>query len=164
METAGLTLDRLKALLRYDPETGKFTRLTSQGGCRVGAEIVGNISKRGYASISVDGKLYRANRLAWFYMTGKWPDPECDHENRKRSDNRWVNLREVDHFKNMQNTGTPKNNTSGHVGVTLDKENGKWRAEIMANGERYRLGRFDSIEAAAAARMSAKAELHAGAI
>lgn len=45
-----------------------------------------------------------------------------------------------------------KNNTSGVKGVYLDKARGKWVAQIEFRGKNYRLGRFDSIEDAAAAR------------
>jgi hypothetical protein len=40
--------------------------------------------------IWVDGKIYRATRLAWLYMTGKWPKLEIGYINRKTSDTRWV--------------------------------------------------------------------------
>ena len=33
-------------------------------------------------SIGVTEKLYQASRLAWLYMTGKWPNLQIDYINR----------------------------------------------------------------------------------
>ena len=57
----------------------------------------------GYRKITIDGKVYSAARLAWFYKTGRWPDPEIDHINRIRDDNRWENLREATRADNLAN-------------------------------------------------------------
>ncbi len=36
-------------------------------------------------------------------MTGEWPVYEVDHINRKRHDNRWLNLRDIEHDANCAN-------------------------------------------------------------
>ncbi len=43
----------------------------------------------------MDMKLYRANRLAWLYTTGRWPKFEIGFVNDNASDIRWANLREM---------------------------------------------------------------------
>lgn len=55
---------------------------------------------------------------------------------------------------------TAKNNTSGYKGVTWDGSRGKWRAQIVFKGKAYHLGRYNTIEQAAAARKQAEAELY----
>jgi hypothetical protein len=60
----------------------------------------------------------------------------------------------------MCNTRKPVNNTSGHKGVSWDRHREKWTAEIRGYGERRRLGRFDRIDDAIAARELAEEELH----
>lgn len=52
-------------------------------------------------------KTYYAHRVIWKYMTGETPDT-VDHKNRKRTDNRWVNLRNTTPKGNAQNN-TPAN-------------------------------------------------------
>ena len=51
---------------------------------------------------------------------------------------------------------TPKNNTSGHIGVSFDKTRNKWMAYIKLNGKMKNLGRYNSYEEAVAARENAE--------
>jgi len=51
---------------------------------------------------------------------------------------------------------TPKSNKSGVRGVHWDKSSNKWRANIVFQGKRTYLGRFEHIEDAAAARKAAE--------
>lgn len=53
-----------------------------------------------------------------------------------------------------------KNNTSGYKGVTWDGSRGKWRAQIVFKGKAYHLGRYNTIEQAAAARKQAEEKLY----
>lgn len=52
-----------------------------------------------------------------------------------------------------------KNNTSGVKGVYWDRAREKWVAQIEFQGKNYRLGRFEDIEDAAAARKEAEKAL-----
>jgi hypothetical protein len=49
-----------------------------------------------------------------------------------------------------------RNNTSGHKGVSWDKERSKWAAYIQVHGKSKYLGRFDTKELAIAAREDAE--------
>ncbi|MFW4291481.1 HNH endonuclease [Salmonella enterica subsp. enterica serovar Paratyphi C] len=46
----------------------------------------------GYIRIYINKKWYLAHRLAWLYVTGKWPINVIDHINRNKADNRFINL------------------------------------------------------------------------
>jgi HNH endonuclease len=67
--------------------------------------IAGARNGRGYHQIRIGGRPYSASRLAWLYMTGKWPNSEISYINGKPSDTRWANLREV---TSSQNRSRPK--------------------------------------------------------
>ena len=57
--------------------------------------VAGAKNGRGYRQIRFDGRPYSASRLAWLYMTGKWPNFEISYLNGKPSDTRWANLRKA---------------------------------------------------------------------
>jgi hypothetical protein len=157
-----ITCERLKELLNYDPESGLFTRLTSnyrwKAGCVVGSFDRSKSSTAGYVKVFVDGKRYKAHRLAWLYMTGEWPE-DIDHTNHVRHDNRWCNLRSVDQSENTKNRTMNKNNTSGFRGVHWYKPSGKWMAYINTSpGKRKNLGYFDSLIDAVATRLRGESQ------
>jgi hypothetical protein len=89
-----LSANRLRKLLNYAPATGVFRWRGHKGPNNVGT-VAGSISRpKGYRLICIDGKIYRANRLAWLYMTGKWPKLEIGYINHKTSDTRWAKVDE----------------------------------------------------------------------
>ena len=143
--TDELKQERLKELLHYDQESGLFTRRVRRGRCLAG-EVAGTLTDTGYIKIYYEGKLYRAHRLAWLYMTGVWPDSEIDHINGDRSDNRWANLRSALPHQNRQNTLLIPNNSSGYIGVSWSSNRRKWAAAIQHLGKTKWLGYFDNKE------------------
>ena len=78
----------LKTILDYDSDTGIFTWLTDVGGVKIGQKA-GSPHARGYEMIKVAGKSYLAHRLAFFWMTGRWPVRQIDHRNGNKLDNSW---------------------------------------------------------------------------
>lgn len=141
---------RLKDLVSYEPQSGRFTWAKARKGCRLGGEC-GRIARTGYREIGIDGRLYHAHRLAVLYMTGEWPEQVVDHINRDKADNRWSNLRVASQSQNMANVDVRQSNTSGHPGVTWDKSRSKWRAQIRIDGVKTNLGRFEHFEDAVSA-------------
>ena len=81
----------------------------------------GSLDKDWYLIIKIKGKQYKAHRLVYAYFNGKFPDLEIDHINRKRTDNRIENLREVDRQRNVQNTTRKVNPDTGVIGIYKDK-------------------------------------------
>ena len=149
-----ITQERLKELLNYDPETGVFTWLVSRKGVNVG-QPAGAIGF-GYRRIRIDGKLYKASRLAWLWMEGYMPEHDVDHRNRIRDDDRWCNLRHASRMCNMRNSSIRIDNTSNITGVSFCKERQKWAAYIVILSKRIFLGRFKSKLDAAHARWEAE--------
>lgn len=155
-----LTQSRLKELLHYDPDTGVFTRRVQTSSRAMIGDVAGSLLPDGYRRIMIDGGKHRAHRLAWLYMTGEWPTNQLDHMNGVRDDNRIANLREATNAENKQNREISKNNRSGFMGVSWHKHTRKWVAHIQIAGSKKHLGLFTTPEAAHAAYLAAKADLH----
>lgn len=148
-----VTVDRLREVLDYDPATGVFVwklTLGSRGGGRAPAGTIAGTQNNGYGYrvITIDGSRYLASRLAWLWMTNKWPTIFIDHINCDRSDNRWVNLREANRHQNQANSRNRRNNTSGFKGVSFDKNLQRFRAYIWINSKKLHLGTFETAQEA----------------
>lgn len=155
-----LTSERLKAILAYDRGTGLFTwRVPRSGGVKAGA-AAGCSDKDGYVLLTIYNRKYRAHRVAWLYEYGCWPLLEIDHIDGDRKNNRISNLREASRSENQQNMRAPKGSTSPLIGACWDASRGKWIAQIGINGKRHNLGRFDSMQEAHEAYLSAKEKMH----
>ena len=155
-----LTQSRLKQLLHYDPETGVFTWRVSPCNRVRTVSVAGSLGMKGYRRIRIDRSNYFAHRLAWLYMHGQFPCDKTDHINGVKDDNRIANLRAATDAQNSQNRAKQSNNTSGIPGVYWSSKNKKWCAMIGINRRRKYIGYFDDPEAAHAAYLAAKAELH----
>jgi hypothetical protein len=119
-----LTRERLKEVLDYSKETGVFVWIKKPyphaNSVKVG-QPAGTI-QHGYTVIKIDNIPYKAHRLAWLYAFGVFPTEEIDHKNGNRSDNRFLNLREVSHAVNSRNQKKRSTNTSGFTGMCLRKK------------------------------------------
>lgn len=146
MSDCKLTHTRLTDLLHYCPITGVFTMLTSRGGVRAG-RVAGTPDINNYTQIRIDGKFYKAHRLAWFYTHGSMPLSDIDHINQDPSDNRIGNLREVEHVINRRNSRAYRSNTSGVTGVIYRecRPNRPFRACVKVDGV-YRYKSFKHLE------------------
>lgn len=144
----GLTLDRLKSFLNYNPDTGAWTWLVARGTALKGS-AAGRENGGGYIIICIDGHNYRAHRLAWLYMTGEWPSKFIDHKNRARADNHWSNLRQATRSENNRNRACLSKTKFKGVEIAAS---GKFRARIrQLDGKTKNIGTFDKPEDAAAA-------------
>ena len=142
--------DELLDLLHYDPDTGLFRwRISPQSNVSVGALTGQRCDKKGYHTVCIKKKHYRAHVLAIFYMTGIWPIHESDHKNGIKSDNRWSNLRQATSVQNAQNRKRRIDNTSGHKGVYWDTRYNHWYACITVNKKTLYLGSYKNNKAAA---------------
>lgn len=143
----GLTLDRLRAAMDYDRDTGKLFWAEKRKGCRVGDEV-GAKDVNGYVKTTFEGNWYYVHQLIWFLENdGVWPKGMLDHINGNRSDNRISNLRDVTNSENSHNSTKPGNkSTTGLRGVARYMD--KYIAQIMIDGKRTAIGMFDTPEEA----------------
>lgn len=142
-----MSQEQVKELYTYNPESGVFERKGRYIGIRKDAN--------NYLRAHYKGKSYSVQRLIWIYMTGNAPSGDIDHIDHDRSNNKWINLREVTRKQNMQNAKRSKASTSGFTGVTWCKQQSQWQAQIMIDGKCKKLGRFNSKIDAIAERIRA---------
>jgi hypothetical protein len=154
-----LTAEYIRLILHYDPSTGIFTWKT---GAKIHAKVAGRTAGtpcgKGYRKIKINRVLYFAHRLAWLYMTGRWPEYEIDHKDRNRGNDRFDNLREADAKLQSINRTLGRNNRSGHSGVFFFKRNKRWGAFVRSGKKRKFLGLFQEKDDAIRARQIAVRE------
>jgi hypothetical protein len=152
------SIDRLKEVLFYNPQTGQMSWRVPRGRVRAG-DLITCLNSAGYIVVRVDNTLMRAHRVAWAMTYGFWPQ-EIDHINGNRSDNRIENLRECTRQQNMKNLKKGKYNKSGLKGVSWHAACAKWQAHIKADGKNFYLGLFETKEEAHDAYIQASNKLH----
>lgn len=168
-----LTQKELKSLLRYDHLTGIFTWLP-----RTEAHFVGRCKRRRaplwnscfarktagstdyirnlkYTKITLHRIKYKAHRLAWLYMTGRFPLDMIDHIDGNGLNNKIENLREVNNAENKRNTRRHSTNKSGFNGVCWNKAMRMWTAQLVHDNVSYHLGQFKTKQEAIEARKAA---------
>lgn len=163
-----LTVEHLRAVLDYDPDTGVFRWRQPAG--RHGRYAVGTIAgwvdiSTGYRFIQIGPQRYRAHRLAWLHFHSKWPSEDLDHRDLDPANNAIANLRETTDFGNTKNRRRPKHNTTGFKGVAYRKRSAlagypPYEAKIMVNKKSYYLGSFSTPEEAYEAYCRAAVRLH----
>ena len=166
-----VSVETLRALVRYDALTGTFTWLprsrdlfkTQRGWAIWSAQNAGkaaflSTAGRGYLCGSVLGQAYYAHRVAFAVSHGRWPEQQIDHINGDKRDNRLCNLREATNAQNHCNIGPI---TGRYRGVHWIKPDRKWAAQIRVGGKNKHLGRFE-CEAEAAKAYDAAAVRHHG--
>jgi hypothetical protein len=162
--SAIISHEELTRALSYDQYTGAFTWLVSTNRAIKVGSVAGNAvhaaRQKSYRQIRFSGRNYYEHRLAWFYMTGKWPVNQVGHKDEDTANNRWANLREATASTNAHNRAKPAaNNTAGFLGVSRNKA-GKYTAKIVVNMKHFHLGTFATAELASTAYLDAKREKH----
>jgi len=157
-----ITQKELRELFQYDPETGVFKRLVGRSHNAPKGAIAGSQARDSrkpdsfYLRIKINRRLYKAHRLAWLYMTGEFPKDEIDHIDGNSLNNSFANLREATRTQNMQNCR--RTNKYGFQGVS--PRNSKWVAVLSVNKKPFYLGVYSTPQAAHAAYIKAKRQLH----
>jgi hypothetical protein len=165
--------DYLSERLSYDPETGLLRwkirprrHFASDMAWRVvnsrnGGKTAGSLSKAGYITVRVDGKLLYAHRIAWVLCSGE-AIPEgmvIDHANCTKSDNRFGNLRLATAGQNGHNQ-QQKLSRNLPKGVHYDKSKQRYVGYVTIDGKQHFAGRFDTIDETDAAVRLLREDLH----
>lgn len=165
----------LRELLDYDPDTGVLTwrersedYISSKGArrtwnSRFAGKQAGQLKKDGYwrIGLTVEGIRQRvfSHRVIWVWMTGEIPDT-IDHIDRNPSNNKWVNLRNVDQSANVLNRDVPIKSSSTVKGVYRNSYSKGWKVVISVKGKPLYLGSFLDFKEAVAVRKAAEVQYH----
>lgn len=139
----------LRGILTYQSHKGVFVWRTNalkrvRKGDTAGTKSLDKKGKKRIV-IGINGQRYLAHRLAFVFMTGKWPSVklDVDHKDGDGWNNKWKNLRMATRSQNICNKHRRRSdNTSGITGVGWDSKYNKWWARITVNGRIIHLGRF----------------------
>ena len=121
----------------------------------------GTRRKDGYWVLWYAGKQVLRHRLAWFLVTGEWPELQVDHKNGVPGEDYWDNLRLRTNQGNQENRVTPVA-SSGMIGVYQRKDTGIWTSKIKTGGKSINLGCFTTPDEARAAYLAVKDRVHTG--
>ena len=165
---SGLTAERVREVLDYEPETGVLRWRKARRD--VVGKAAGSNNGYGYVILRVDAHRYLAHRLVWLYMSGEWPAKDIDHINGQRDDNRIANLRDVSRQVNMQNRhnaprpSIPSPFNTGLLGTYFCRKRRVFVAQIQdpVTGKRKNLGLYPTAEKAHAVYLEAKRRMHEG--
>lgn len=148
-----MTQEILKKFLYYDPLTGHFTWVSKHCNKVIPGKRAGSVSPYGHRVINFAGALYPEHRLAWLYMTGSFPDGPIDHIDHNEHNNSFSNLRAVSQQENNKNNSLRIDNSSGEIGIYINKRLRKNTYQVDVHVGKLRLNRaFKTIEEAVAAR------------
>lgn len=167
-----ISREQLKQYVTYDSETGVFNhtvrplsmfttvRNMKKWNTRYALKVSGrkrtHKNGKSYWYITINDKEYLAHRMAWLYEYGKLPDRHIDHLDGDGTNNRILNLRDVDISDNAKNSKLYSTSKTGVNGVTIHGQNGKYVSKIQADNITHSLGCYDDFFEACCARKSAE--------
>jgi hypothetical protein len=155
MSKRSVTQQELAERLSYDPITGQLTWI-SKGNSKkvVVGSRAGSVSLHGHRVINLNGYIYPEHHIVWRLHLGIWPSGFLDHDNHNEQDNRLVNLVDVTQAVNNRNQSKRIDNSTGHVGIWINKQNAKkkFMSEVTFESKRVHLKAHYTLEDAIEAR------------
>lgn len=156
-QSQNLTKEYLRSLLHYNESTGAFTWVRPPKNHQRMNQKEAGCKSTGYVLIRIDGKKYKAHRLAWLYVYGAMPSAGVDHIDGNTFNNAIVNLRECTQAQNGANA-------KRWAGKSLPKgvrRNGSgFSARISFQKKIRHIGTFKTPEEAAAAYFAEAKKLY----
>lgn len=144
----------LLSLLNYNKRTGVVTWKVQRGSVHAGA-VAGCPDPRGYNRVVINGTMYYMHRVIQKMVTGKDPGNTVDHKDRKKSNNKWRNLRPATWSQQHMNKKHHANKF-GVKGIRKMRGCKWWYARIYVNKKETSLGRFKTKREAISARRRAE--------
>lgn len=160
---SNLTQEKLKSIIRYNPDTGEFIYLvTINPRAKKGSKF--NVSGNSkYATIQIAKKKYQLGHIAVLYMTGKLPatNEVVDHIDTNTQNYKWSNLRLCNEQQNSLNRRLgSRPSSTGIKGVTFYPERvTPYRARVQKDGKTHTIY-CSSLEEAAITVKQLRDKIH----
>lgn len=147
-----ITQELLREKFDYNPETGVFTRKSTN---HRGSEFTGTVMSQGYVRIRLLGKNYYLHRLIWLWYYGVEPTGKIMFIDGNPDNTSIANLSDVSKKDILANRARLKGR---HVGVSFHKQQKfkPWYARIIINDVVINLGYFHTENEAIRAYLAAK--------
>ena len=170
----GIPLEYIRSVVKIDSNSLSgltwLPREDGQWNGRYANENAGSKSinaKDGYqlwkTIITYNGKNHclKCSRIIFLLHNGYLTEgKQIDHDDGDSLNNKASNLRESTGSQNSQNRKKPKNNTSGHKGVSWNEASGKWMVLIYLIVKSYYFGLHEKLEDAIKVATEARNKLH----
>ena len=154
-------LNREELRVMFDYRDGNLYWKEGRRGNRYLGLLAGGCCKRsGYSHIHTKGKRYRTHRLIWNYFNNTCEGYQIDHIDRDPQNNCIENLRLATASENRRNSVGIKDAVVPFKGVNLNRNSGKFYAQIWIDKVNKHLGTFNTAEEASAAFQAAAKALH----
>jgi hypothetical protein len=146
-----------RPLSHFKTYNGMVATNSRFAGKKVTTRATNKGKRTNYLTVRFMGRLYLQHRVIWEMLEGEIPAGlQIDHIDGNGENNKIDNLRLVTNQQNSRNFHISKNNTSGHTGVTFNKNANKWLAQITVSGENIYLGIYKDIKKAIKVRKEAE--------
>lgn len=143
-----MTEHTIKDILAYHHNTGVFTWKVTRSPNAMQGTLAGSINNDGYVVINTGSRQLTAQRLAWYFTHGVWPSKPIVHINGKKDDNRIENLKEVSRSELSSSSNSGRKSSTGVKGVTYNKANDRYIAQISRNHVNMYIGSFKTLNEA----------------
>jgi hypothetical protein len=121
---------------------------------------IGSPHNSGYIIVSVRipgfSKQILFHHLIWWKAKGVWPTMQIDHKDQNKKNNRFGNLLEATHSRQMHNRVMPVGYYGQGIQKTKSKLNPRYEVRICVNNKTGLLGTFDTVEEASRFRQRGK--------
>lgn len=148
--------EQILELMEYRDGEGLFWKVHRGRFASPGLKVGGS----GRSQVRLAGVRVYVHHIVWFLHHGYWPSEKglwIDHRDGDHTNEEINNLREASPSQNNQNRSVSR---SRELPKGVSKSEGKFSAILNKDGERFFLGRYHTIQEAAAAYEGASRVLH----
>lgn len=158
MSSPNVSKSDILEIMEYREGQGLFWKVKRGRFARPGQMVGGSNQSQNRSQIRLGKTRVLVHHVVWFLFHGYWPS---DREE-------WIDHRDGDHnnnvIENLRVCTPGQNNTNrvneGKYSKGVSKQSGRYRANIMKDGNKFFLGSYSTQEEAAAAYEGASRVLH----
>ena len=148
--------DYLHGILQYK-EGDLYWKIRPAQRTQIGG-IAGSTSD-GYGQVYIDSVAYKSHRIIFMMHYGYVSD-QIDHIDGNPLNNKIENLRAVTSSQNQLNRKISTKNKTGHKGVCVHTQTGRYHVRLTINGLNKSFGLYEDLELAGLVAQMAREKYH----